>query len=166
MKINYAIVDCPLGLLLVGATEKGICSVTLGDDAEKLRHDLAAEFPQAEITRAEAELQSQVQTLVAHLQGQLPHPDLSLDVRGTAFQQRVWAELRRIPYGQTVSYSELARRLGQPTATRAVARACATNPAALITPCHRVIREGGELGGYRWGLERKRVLLRQEKENG
>jgi AraC family transcriptional regulator, regulatory protein of adaptative response / methylated-DNA-[protein]-cysteine methyltransferase len=127
---------------------------------------LAAEFPQAEIKLDEAGMQSQVHMLIAHLQGQLPHPDLPLDVRGTAFQQRVWEELRRIPYGQTVSYSELARRIGQPAATRAVARACATNPAALVTPCHRVIREGGELGGYRWGLERKRALLEQEKESG
>ncbi len=164
MKINYAIDTCPLGLLLVAATEKGICSVALGDEAERLQRDLAAEFPYAEITRDEAELQSQVQTLIAHLQGQLPHPDLPLDVRGTAFQQRVWEELRRIPYGQTVSYSELARRIGQPAARRAVARACATNPAALVTPCHRVIRESGELGGYRWGLERKRALLKREKE--
>lgn len=163
MKINYATADCPLGLLLVAATDKGICAVTLGDKAEKLRQDLAAEFPQAEITCDEAELQSQVQTLIAHLQGQLPHPDLPLDVRGTAFQQRVWAELRRIPYGQTVSYSELARRIAQLAATRAVARACATNPAALVTPCHRVIRESGELGGYRWGIERKRNLLEKEQ---
>ncbi len=165
MKINYAIADCPLGLLLVGATEKGICSVTLGDDAEKLRHDLAAEFPQADIECDEVELQHHVQTLIANLEGRLPHPDLPLDVRGTAFQLRVWEELRRIPHGQTISYSELARRIGQPTATRAVARACATNPAAIITPCHRVVREGGELAGYRWGLERKQALLRQEKES-
>lgn len=166
MKINYALADCPLGLLLVAATDKGVCAVTLGDEVERLRQDLAAEFPQAEITCDEAELQRQVQMLVAHLQGQLPHPDLPLDVRGTAFQQRVWAELRRIPYGETISYSELACRIGQPSATRAVARACATNPAALVTPCHRVTRAGGELGGYRWGLERKRKLLEKEQTGG
>ena len=162
MKINYAIADCPLGLLLVGATEKGICSVTLGDDAEKLRHDLAAEFPQAEITRAEAELQSQVQTLVAHLQGQLPHPDLSLDVRGTAFQQRVWKALRTIPPGRTATYSDIAQRIGAPNATRAVAKACASNLLAVAIPCHRVVRRDGTLSGYRWGVERKRALLASE----
>lgn len=164
MKINYTIAECPLGLLLVAATDKGICSVTIGDKVGGLAEDLHAEFPQADITRDKEQLQTQVNTLLAHLVGQEPHPALPLDVQGTAFQKRVWEELRRIPYGQTASYSEVARRIGQPTATRAVARACATNPAALITPCHRVVREGGELGGYRWGIERKRQLLEKERE--
>jgi AraC family transcriptional regulator of adaptative response/methylated-DNA-[protein]-cysteine methyltransferase len=163
MTIHYTIAECPLGLLLVAATEKGICSVTLGDRGAGLTEDLHAEFPQAEIARDENRLRAQVNTLLAHLAGQEPHPDLPLDVQGTAFQKRIWEELRRIPYGQTASYSEIARRTGQPTATRAVARACATNPAALVTPCHRVIRENGEMGGYRWGIERKRQLLERER---
>ena len=164
MKINYTIAACPLGLLLVAATEKGICSVTLGDQSEALANNLRAEFPQADISTNDEYLQSQVKTLLAHLAGQEPHPALPLDVQGTAFQKRVWEELRNIPYGQTASYTEIARRIGQPTATRAVARACATNPAGLVTPCHRVVREGGELGGYRWGIERKRQLLEQERK--
>ncbi|MEP7336861.1 MAG: methylated-DNA--[protein]-cysteine S-methyltransferase, partial [Acidobacteriota bacterium] len=148
---------------LVAATDKGICSVTLGDKKEGLAEDLRTEFPQADIAQDNEHLQSQVKTLLAHLAGQEPHPALPLDVQGTAFQKRVWEELRNIPYGQTASYSEVARRIGQPTATRAVARACATNPAALVTPCHRVVRENGEMGGYRWGVERKRQLLEKEK---
>jgi AraC family transcriptional regulator of adaptative response/methylated-DNA-[protein]-cysteine methyltransferase len=164
MKINYTIAECPLGLLLVAATDKGICSVTLGNQKEKLSEDLHAEFPQADIARDQESLQTQVSTLLKHLAGQEPHPALPLDVQGTAFQKRVWEELRRIPYGQTASYGEVARRIGQPTATRAVARACATNPAALVTPCHRVVRETGELGGYRWGVERKRQLLEKERK--
>jgi AraC family transcriptional regulator, regulatory protein of adaptative response / methylated-DNA-[protein]-cysteine methyltransferase len=163
MKINYTIAECPLGLLLVAVTDRGICSVTLGEKGEELIGDLRAEFPQAVIERDETSLRAQVNALLAHLAGQEPHPDLPLDVQGTAFQKRVWEELRRIPYGQTASYGEIARRIGRPTATRAVARACATNPAALVTPCHRVVRENGELGGYRWGVERKRRLLEKEK---
>lgn len=163
MKISYTIAVCPLGLLLVAATDKGICSVTLGDKNEKLAEALRAEFPQAEIAGDKGDLHAQVNTLLKHLAGQEPHPELPLDVQGTAFQKRVWEELRRIPYGQTASYGEIARRIGQPTATRAVARACATNPAALVTPCHRVIRENGDLGGYRWGIERKQELLEKEK---
>ncbi len=163
MKINYTVANCPLGLLLVAVTDKGICSVALGDKSEDLTGDLRAEFPQAEIARDEKRLQAQIRALLAHLAGQEPHPGLPLDVQGTAFQKRVWEELRRIPYGQTASYGEIARRIGQPSATRAVARACATNPAALVTPCHRVVRENGELGGYRWGVERKRQLLEKEK---
>lgn len=164
MKINYTVTECRLGRLLVAATERGICSVTLGDTAEKLEQDLFREFSQAELERDEVTLNQQVQALLSHLDGQQPCPELPLDVRATAFQQRVWAELRRIPSGSTVSYSEIARRLGQPTATRAVARACATNPVAIITPCHRVVRENGDLSGYRWGLERKRALLAQEQQ--
>ncbi|MBO0857361.1 MAG: bifunctional DNA-binding transcriptional regulator/O6-methylguanine-DNA methyltransferase Ada [Chloracidobacterium sp.] len=163
MKINYTITECPLGLLLVAVTDKGICSVTLGDKSKELTGELRAEFPRAEIALDEKRLQVQVRALLAYLAGQEPHPDLPLDVQGTAFQKRVWEELRRIPYGQTASYGEIARRIGRPSATRAVARACATNPAALVTPCHRIVRESGELGGYRWGVERKRQLLEKEK---
>lgn len=164
MKINYTIAECPLGLLMVAATDKGICAVTLGDKNESLAENLRAEFPQADIAQDKEHLKMQVNALLQQLAGREPHPALPLDVQGTAFQKRVWEELRRIPCGQTASYGEIARRIGQPTATRAVARACATNPAALVTPCHRVIRENGELGGYRWGIERKRQLLEKERE--
>jgi AraC family transcriptional regulator of adaptative response/methylated-DNA-[protein]-cysteine methyltransferase len=164
MKINYAIAECPLGRLLVAATGRGICSVTLGDREEEMLENLQAEYPRAEIEPDETRLREQVQTLLAYLAGQMPHPALPLDAQGTAFQKRVWEELRRIPAGDTASYGEIARRIGQPAATRAVARACATNPVAIITPCHRVIRENGELGGYRWGIERKRRLLEMEKK--
>ena len=165
MKISYTIANCSLGRLLVAATERGICSVTLGDASEQLEKDLHAEFPKAAIARDEATLAKSVSALLKHLAGQQPSLELPLDVQATAFQQRVWEELRRIPSGGTVSYSEVARRIGQPSATRAVARACATNPTALITPCHRVVRENGELSGYRWGIERKKELLAREKED-
>jgi AraC family transcriptional regulator, regulatory protein of adaptative response / methylated-DNA-[protein]-cysteine methyltransferase len=165
MKINYAIVESPLGWLLVAATDRGVCSVTLGDRDEELIENLQAEYPQAEIEPDEMRLHGQVNTLLAYLEGEMPHPALPLDAQGTAFQKRVWEELRRIPAGDTASYGEIARRIGQPTATRAVARACATNPVAIITPCHRVIRENGELGGYRWGIDRKLRLLEMEKKS-
>ncbi len=164
MKIAYTIVESQLGWLLVAETNRGICSVMLGDRQEKLTGDLHHEFPKAEIGRDDDHLHSQVKTLLDCLAGQAPHAELPLDVQGTAFQMRVWEELRRIPRGQTVSYGELAARIGKPKASRAVARACATNPVAIITPCHRVIRENGELGGYRWGIERKRRILEGEKD--
>ncbi|HWQ36455.1 MAG TPA: bifunctional DNA-binding transcriptional regulator/O6-methylguanine-DNA methyltransferase Ada [Blastocatellia bacterium] len=165
MRIRYTIAGCRLGRLLVAATERGICSVTLGDADEKLAQDLFAEFPQSLIERDDSGLNGQVTALLRHLDGQQPCPDLPLDVQATAFQKLVWEELRRIPAGSTVSYSEVAQRIGRPTAARAVARACATNPVALLTPCHRVVRENGDLSGYRWGLERKRALLAQEQTN-
>ncbi len=164
MTINYTIVEFNLGLLLVAATDKGICSVMLGDGEETLRADLQHEFPRAEIKCDDGSLRSQVAMLLDCLAGQAPCAALPLDVQGTAFQMRVWEELRRIPRGRTLSYSELAACIGRPTAVRAVARACATNPVAIITPCHRAVRANGELGGYRWGIERKRRLLEEEKE--
>lgn len=164
MRITFTTTKCALGRLLVAATDIGVCSILLGDADEKLAQDLRAEYPQAEFINNATALQAHVQEILQHLNGQQPHLALPLDVRATAFQQRVWEELRRIPYGTTASYSEIARRLGQPSATRAVARACATNPVALVTPCHRVVRENGDLSGYRWGLERKRQLLEQERQ--
>jgi AraC family transcriptional regulator of adaptative response/methylated-DNA-[protein]-cysteine methyltransferase len=164
MTIAYTIVESRLGWLLAASTDRGICSVMLGDNVENLTADLFHEFPKAEIGRDDGQLRSQVRTLLDCLEGDAPHADLPLDVQGTAFQMRVWEELRRIPRGRTVSYGELAVRIGRPTAPRAVARACATNPVAILTPCHRVIRENGELGGYRWGIERKRKLLEEERE--
>jgi AraC family transcriptional regulator of adaptative response/methylated-DNA-[protein]-cysteine methyltransferase len=160
--INYAIVETSLGRLLVAATSKGVCSVMLGDSDESLQADLLKEFPAAEIREDEKPLRTSVSAIVEHLKKKSPHIDLPLDIRATAFQRQVWQQLRDIPYGETHSYSEVAKAIGQEKAVRAVARACATNPVALVIPCHRVIREDKSLGGYRWGLERKKKLLEQE----
>lgn len=164
MRIGYAIVPCarPLGRLLVAATARGICRVALGAGPAELEAELRAEFPAAEIRRDTAGLGRTVSAILRHLTGREPHLELPLDVRATAFQRRVWEALRKIPYGRTRSYGAVARALGNPKASRAVARACASNPAALVIPCHRVIREDGEIGGYRWGLDRKRALLERE----
>jgi AraC family transcriptional regulator of adaptative response/methylated-DNA-[protein]-cysteine methyltransferase len=164
MNIGYAIAESPLGWLLVAATARGVCWVKLGDDREQLADRLRDEFPRAEIRRDDEHLHLQVQVLLECLAGQAPHTDLPLDVQGTAFQMRVWEELRRIPRGQTVTYKELAARIGRPRAYRAVANACAGNPVSVLTPCHRVVREDGGLGGYACGVERKRVLLEKERE--
>lgn len=163
MFINYTIADCPLGRLLVAATERGVCSVRFGERDDQLEEALAAEYPAASIRRDGAQLVDCVKALLRHLEGTPFSLDLPLDVHATAFQLRVWEELRKIPYGETRSYQEIADRLGQPTATRAVARACAANPVAVITPCHRVVRGDGSLSGYRWGAERKRALLERER---
>ena len=163
MTIRYTIAESPLGPLLVAATERGVCSVQLGDESEALARALRAEFPRADVRVDETGLRPQVRALLDYLEGQRPHPDLPLDVQGTAFQRRVWEELRRIPPGETASYGDVAVRIGQPTAARAVARACATNPAALVTPCHRVVGADGSVGGYRWGVARKRKLLERER---
>lgn len=163
MKITYAIVGCPLGRLLVAATTRGLCAVRLGDSDAELEDTLPSEFPAAEIRRDGAALGEWTESILRHLGGRQTSLDLPLDVQATSFQRRVWEELRRIPYAGTRSYGDIARSIGQPTAVRAVARACAANPVALVTPCHRVIRENGDLGGYRWGLERKRELLAAER---
>jgi AraC family transcriptional regulator of adaptative response/methylated-DNA-[protein]-cysteine methyltransferase len=160
--ITYAVTPCPLGYLLVAATDKGVCAVRLGDSEEELAATLAAEFPAAQVQPGSGDLTQWVASLQHYLRGAQPHLDLPLDVRATAFQRRVWAALQAIPYGNTRSYSEVAQAIGQPTAVRAVARACASNPVALVVPCHRVVREDGGLGGYRWGIERKKALLAQE----
>ena len=161
-RISYTIADCALGRVMVAATEKGICAVRLGDSDRALEADLLREYPAADVTRDETTLAKWVEQLVDHLAGKRPHLDLPLDVQATAFQRTVWEKLREIPYGSTRSYSDVARAIGRPTATRAVARACATNPVALVIPCHRVVREDKSLGGYRWGLERKKALLARE----
>ncbi len=165
-RIAYATVPCPLGWMLVASTERGICRVAFGDDARGLEHALRAEFPAAEIASHGGTLKPWLTALAAYLEGDEPHLDLPLDVRATAFQRRVWDELRKIPYGSTRSYAEIARAIGAPRATRAVARACATNPAALVVPCHRVVRGDGEPGSYRWGAQRKRALLEREAAGG
>lgn len=165
VRIDYTITDSSLGRLLVAATERGICAVSLADSDAELRKVLAHEFPAAEIVRRDGSetLAVAVRALASHLRGELPHMDLPLDIRATAFQQRVWLALQAIPYGKTRSYSDVARSLGQPLAARAVARACATNPVPLLVPCHRVVREDGSLGGYGLGLHRKRALLESER---
>lgn len=165
MSIAYTIVDSRLGKLMVAATERGICAVSFGDDAAKLEDELKKEFWAAAIKNDDKVLKDSVTAILRNLEGERNMPDLPLDVRANAFQMRVWAELRKIPYGETRSYGEIAEKLGNPRAVRAVARACATNPVALITPCHRVIAANGKLSGYRWGVERKQQLLAQEKEN-
>ena len=161
-RIAYTVVPSPLGRLLVAATPRGICRIGLGTSVETLEADLRAEFPAAEIRRDGGPLGAWVASILRYLDGRAVALDLPLDIRATAFQRRVWEALRKIPYGGTRSYSEIARAIGRPRATRAVARACATNPAALVIPCHRVIREDGGLGGYRWGIERKQALLQRE----
>jgi AraC family transcriptional regulator of adaptative response/methylated-DNA-[protein]-cysteine methyltransferase len=162
--IRYSVVPSPLGTLLVAATERGICKIGLGDSAAALERDLRREFPAAHIARDTGRMDAWVQTILAHLAGTEPHLDLPLDIRATAFQQKVWAALRKIPYGSTRSYQAVARSIGSPRATRAVARACATNPVALVIPCHRVVREDGDVGGYRWGAEKKEALLKRERD--
>jgi AraC family transcriptional regulator of adaptative response/methylated-DNA-[protein]-cysteine methyltransferase len=162
--INYAVVETLLGQLLVAATGKGVCAVMLGDSEADLKADLLQEFPAAQIYQDEKPLWSAVKAIVEHLKSKTPRIDLPLDIQATAFQRQVWEQLRAIPYGQTHSYSEVAKAMGQEKAVRAVARACATNPVALVIPCHRVIREDKSLGGYRWGLDRKKRLLEREIE--
>lgn len=165
MQIHYTIATSPLGRLLVGATERGISALYLGETDARLEAELRKEYPRAEIRsegRAPQALEVWVGKILAHLRGQEPHLDLPTDVQATAFQRRVWEELRRIPYGATRTYTQVARAIGRPTAIRAVARACATNPVSVVVPCHRVVREDGNLAGYRWGLNRKQALLEKE----
>lgn len=164
MHIFYTVTDSKLGKLLVAATGKGICSVSFGDTEVELEQELRKEFWAATFERDDKGLNQSVRTILKSLEGEKAILSLPLDLRASAFQMRVWAELRKIPYGQTRSYSEIARSLGNSNAVRAVARACATNPVALVNPCHRVIAANGGLSGYRWGLERKEQLLKREKE--
>ena len=160
--VVYTVAPCPLGKLLVAATAQGLCAVRLGDDEEDLVAMLASEFPAARPARDNERLASWVAAIQDYLAGRRTQLDLPLDVRGTAFQQLVWQALQAIPCGSVRSYSQVAQAIGQPTAARAVARACATNPAALVIPCHRVVRENGGLSGYRWGIQRKEALLALE----
>lgn len=166
MSIHYTIVDSALGKLMVAATEKGTCAVSFGDNAGELENELKREFFAASIENAnDANLSNSVKAILKNLDGEQTIIDLPLDVRASAFQMRVWAELRKIPYGETRTYGQIAETLGNPKAFRAVARACATNPVAVITPCHRVIAADGKLRGYKWGIERKAKLLKREKGN-
>ncbi len=165
MKIHYTIATSPLGRLLVAATDRGISALYIGESDAKLESELRKEYPRAELHhdgRGPQALEGWVAKIIAHLRGKEPHLDLPTDVQATAFQRRVWEELRRIPYGVTRTYTQVARAIGRPTAIRAVARACATNPVSVVVPCHRVVREDGNLAGYRWGLSRKQALLEKE----
>jgi AraC family transcriptional regulator, regulatory protein of adaptative response / methylated-DNA-[protein]-cysteine methyltransferase len=164
-RVAFTIVGTPLGRLLVGATERGVCAVALGDDERTLERELRDEFPRATVERDDTALAAPVAEIVAQLRGEGAEgaPAFSLDVRGTAFQWQVWRALQAIPRGETRTYAQVAASLGRPSAARAVARACASNRVALAIPCHRVIRGDGGLGGYRWGVERKDELLRREK---
>lgn len=163
VEISYTIAECPLGKLLVAATEKGICAVSLGDSEAELEQSLFNEFSKAEISRDDSGLKNYIEEILERLDGNNARLDLPTDVRATAFQRRVWQELKRIPRGETRSYKEIAAQIGQPKAVRAVARACATNPVAIITPCHRVVGANGTPVGYAWGIERKKKLLEKEK---
>ena len=162
--ISYTIVESPLGRLLVAATEKGVCRISLADDDATLEGTLAKEFPWAEVSRDDGRLREWVGIVASIVCGDTPDAgaELPLDVRGTAFQRRVWEALRQIPRGQTRTYAEIADTIGQPRATRAVANACGKNPTPVVVPCHRVVRSDGGVGGYALGTERKEALLKQE----
>jgi len=164
VRITFAIAPTELGRLLVAATERGLCTVRFGDNATELERDLRQEFHAASLHRDDAAMKPYLDPLLAAVRGENTTIDLPLDVRATAFQTKVWEKLRQIPRGETRSYSEIAREIGEPRAVRAVARACATNPVALAVPCHRVVRSDGELAGYRWGVERKQKLLDSERK--
>src|SRR5262249_39250079 len=163
MKLGYTIAKSPLGKVLVAATERGVSAVYLGENETSLLGELRKEYPRAEITPAADALQRWVKEIVARTEGRPPQAELPLDLQATACQRRVWQELQRIPLGDTRTYTQVARALGKPSAVRAVARACATNPVSIVVPCHRVIRSDGNLAGYRWGLSRKERLLEQER---
>jgi AraC family transcriptional regulator of adaptative response/methylated-DNA-[protein]-cysteine methyltransferase len=163
MEIRYTVAPSPIGRILVAGTTRGVSAIYMGRSDAELASTLRREYPEAQISRNPARVSRWVRQIVRHLAGRHPQLDLPLDIQGTAFQRRVWEALRRIPYGQTRSYTDVARQLGRPQARRAVARACATNPVSLVIPCHRVIRGDGGLGGYGGGIARKQALLEAEK---
>ncbi len=160
--IRFAIGECSLGSILVARSERGVCAILLGDDPDALARDLQDKFPRATLIGGDVGFEELVAKVVGFVEAPGLGLDLPLDVRGTAFQQRVWQALREIPPGSTASYTEIAARIGSPKAVRAVAHACATNALAVVIPCHRVVRNDGGLSGYRWGVERKRALLERE----
>jgi AraC family transcriptional regulator, regulatory protein of adaptative response / methylated-DNA-[protein]-cysteine methyltransferase len=161
--IEFTTVRSPLGRLMVAATTRGLAAVSLGDDDTRLERALRAEYPAAEIRRADGRLKPWIGAILEHIAGDLPNLALPLDLQATAFQWRVWRALQRIPYGRTATYGEIAAEIGKPKAARAVAQACASNRAALVIPCHRVVRGDGASGGYRWGVERKKHILAKER---
>jgi len=164
MRIGWSVRDCSLGRLLVAATERGVSAIYLGDDDAALEEALRREYPAAEIERDDERIGGWMARVLDHVSGKRESLDLPLDVVGTAFQRRVWEALRAIPLGSTRSYAEVAGMIGEPSAVRAVAQACAKNPTAVTVPCHRVVRSDGSLSGYRWGVERKQALLERERD--
>lgn len=160
--IRFAVGACSLGAILVARSDRGVCAIMLGDDPDRLARDLQDRFPRARLIGGDAGFERWVAKVVGLVEAPGAGLDLPLDVRGTAFQQRVWQALRRIPAGRTASYTEIARRIGAPKSVRAVAQACGANPLAVAIPCHRVVRSDGALSGYRWGVARKRALLERE----
>ena len=164
--IRYTVVPTPLGRMLVAATDRGLCAVRFGESVTELEHDMQTEFHAADLRRDDAALREYVEPLLASVRGENTTVDLPLDIRATAFQKKVWETLRQIPRGETRSYSEVARDIGEPSAVRAVARACASNPVAIAVPCHRVVRSDGDISGYRWGVDRKKKLLETETAAG
>ena len=163
MQIGYTVANSSIGKVLVAATARGVSAVYLGEKSESLVDALRKEYPRAEIQRGHETNEQWLQEILHRIEGDAPSVDLPLDVQATAFQRRMWEELQKIPRGATRTYTQVARALGRPTASRAVARACATNPVSIVVPCHRVIRTDGNLAGYRWGLQRKEKLLEREK---
>jgi AraC family transcriptional regulator of adaptative response/methylated-DNA-[protein]-cysteine methyltransferase len=160
--IRFAVGECSLGTILVAATDNGLCAILLGDEPEALVRDLRKRFPTARLVGGEGALEPLMARVIGLVETPAGGLDVPIDAQGTHFQQRVWQALREIPAGSTASYTDVARRIGAPRAGRAVAKACAANPLAVAIPCHRVVRTGGALSGYRWGVERKRVLLARE----
>jgi len=160
--LTFSVADSSLGSILVAASEKGIAAILIGDDAENLTRELKKLFPKAEFVAGDRRFTRSLGRVIAMVERPEMPFELPLDIRGTAFQQRVWKALRDIPLGTTATYSEVAKKLDNPKAVRAVARACATNPLAIVIPCHRVVRADGDMAGYRWGIERKRRLLARE----
>ena len=164
-EVRYATAESELGCVLVARSDKGVCAILLGDDANGVADDLRLRIPAARVEQGDDACSYIAATLAAHVEDPSVPLDFTLDARGTPFQIRVWKALRAIPTGMTVSYTELARQVGAPEAVRAVASACGANPVALAVPCHRAVSKDGSLGGYRWGVERKRALLDREKRS-
>lgn len=162
MEIRFAVGECSLGSILVATSQRGVCAILLGDDPDALVRNLQDRFPRASLIGGDARFEELVATVVGFVEAPRLGLDLPFDLRGTVFQQRVWQALREIPPGETASYAEIAERIGSPKAARGVAQACAANPLAVAIPCHRVVRTDGGLSGYRWGVERKRLLLERE----
>jgi AraC family transcriptional regulator, regulatory protein of adaptative response / methylated-DNA-[protein]-cysteine methyltransferase len=160
--IHFAVAQCSLGAILIARSARGVCAIIFGDDPDELARDLQDRFPKANLIGGDTEFEQLVARVIGFVEAPRIGLDLPLDVRGTAFQQRVWQALRGIPPGETASYAEIARRIGEPRAVRAVAQACSANKIAVAIPCHRVVRHDGALSGYRWGVERKRALLEKE----
>ena len=165
LRVRYSIVNCPLGRLLVAATPRGLCAVFMGDTDAAVESALSEEYPQADLYRTGSGLDIWIAAIMNYFGGREVNLNLPLDIQASTFQRRVWKEIQSIPYGRTTTYSEIAAELGEPSAARAVAKACATNPVSLVIPCHRVVGKNGDLRGYRWGEKRKKDLLALESAN-